>query len=151
MGRRSRTAMALMIRPFMPVLNSMAQRRRRRCLQRRLLARLKAMKSGTPLGIQKRSVESVKSNRPVYSFTCARFILLVALSLVLVSTTLFARDTSNADPWKAAVEKYIRYGNADLTQLERHEILNNGLLREIKNWPFEARLKSHKLFAFQNG
>jgi hypothetical protein len=77
--------------------------------------------------------------------------LLALLIPFIGSVVSVAADKQKPDPQLAAVQKYIRYGDVDLGQEERTEILDEGLIREVKGWPFQDKLKEHRLFAFQRG
>src|SRR2546426_11620086 len=69
----------------------------------------------------------------------------------LAAPTAGPTGVEQQDRYFRAVYGYVSNTCPDLAQTQREEVVRGGLVREIKEWPFQERLLHHRLFAFPRG
>mgnify|MGYP001142147973 CR=1 FL=1 len=83
------------------------------------------------------------------------------LTVILISSFTVAAHSSTSeivpggearqDPPIEAVYDYVHYQFPGLCMEERDAILRDHLVKEIQGWPFQDRIRDHRLFAFPKG
>jgi hypothetical protein len=62
-----------------------------------------------------------------------------------------AGEKPRSDVFQAAVYDYIARDDPSLTPEERQQVLEDHLVQEVTGWPFQERIKNHRLYAYQRG
>jgi len=77
--------------------------------------------------------------------------LAISQILELAAQTSVPPVPEQLDPYVSAVYDYVSGTCPFLQQTQRDDILQGQLVREIKDWPLQERLRRHRLFVFPLG